>query len=146
MQGGVLVLSPLHHRQILEDIYFRYEETEKGNYEMRALSYELIKAGVVQWIDHRFNLVRLAYKSLYYPFLFGEGSESHRASRPEADSLAAPLRNRISSGARAPRPREFEKLCATTAFLNSFFLHFAGAVSEMELVEAGTTSWRELLT
>ncbi|MEJ7700940.1 MAG: hypothetical protein WKF71_15025 [Pyrinomonadaceae bacterium] len=71
VQTGVLVLSPSHHRYLLEKVYFDYEETGKGNFEMRPLSYELLKADSVHWLNHRFNLVWLVYKVLYYPFLLG---------------------------------------------------------------------------
>ena len=36
---------------------------------MRPLSYELIKADLVHWIDHRFNAVWKNIKCLHYPFL-----------------------------------------------------------------------------
>ncbi len=59
VQTGVLVLSPRHHRSLLETVYYNHEEKggPEWNYEMRPLSYELLKADVVHWIDPRFNLV-----------------------------------------------------------------------------------------
>ncbi len=145
VQGGVLVLSPAHHTRTLEDIYFGYEETDKGNYETRALSYELLKAGLVQWIDHRFNLVWLAYKSLYYPFLLSGGQSPSARARSASHGLAARFRRKFYPGAEGPPQERFERLCATTAFLDGFFLHFAGAVSEMSLVDVDASSWRDLL-
>ena len=72
VQTGVMVLSPRHHRELLENTYFAYEEKggREWHMEMRPLSYELMKAGVVHWVDPRFNLNWSEQQSLYYPFLF----------------------------------------------------------------------------
>src|SRR3972149_742593 len=71
LSSGTLVLSPAHHREILEHVYYGYEEKggPEWNLEMRPLGYELQKAGVVHWIDHRFVLNWYEYRFLYYPFL-----------------------------------------------------------------------------
>ncbi len=57
VQTGVLVLSPRHHRDILERVYYKYEN--KGgaefNYEMRPLSFEIQERKLQHWIDQRFN-------------------------------------------------------------------------------------------
>ena len=57
VQTGVFVCSPKNHREIFEDIYYRYEDTNgaEWNYEMTAMSYELIKNNAVHWISPRFN-------------------------------------------------------------------------------------------
>jgi hypothetical protein len=34
--------------------------------------------------------------------------------------------------------------CATTAAINTFFMHFAGTAGEMRLVDLESTSWRDL--
>ena len=48
VQTGVMVLSPRHHRTLLEAVYETYDDRGPGwNYEMRPLSYELLRAGVV---------------------------------------------------------------------------------------------------
>ncbi|PWT74318.1 MAG: hypothetical protein C5B60_06910, partial [Chloroflexi bacterium] len=55
---GLLVLSPRYHRELLESIYYDYEERGEGRelqMEMRPLSYELCRAGLIYWLDHRFN-------------------------------------------------------------------------------------------
>ncbi len=78
VQSGVLVLSQ-SHRHILEKVYFEYEEKNEGNnYEMRPLSYEILKSNCVYWIDHRFNLIWLVYKILYYPFLLDKTQPENR--------------------------------------------------------------------
>ena len=44
VQTGVMVLSPKHHREVLEHAYHAYED--RGfNYEMRPLSHEILRAG-----------------------------------------------------------------------------------------------------
>jgi len=54
VQTGVMVLSPQHHREILEHVYHAYED--RGlNYEMRPLSHEIQAHALQHWIDPRFN-------------------------------------------------------------------------------------------
>ena len=55
----MFVFDPRLHGPILEKVYSRYEDHGSAdfNYEMRPLSYETQKAGVVHWIDYRFNAV-----------------------------------------------------------------------------------------
>jgi len=54
VQTGVMVLSPKHHREVLEHVYHAYED--RGlNYEMRPLSHEIQSHGLQHWIDPRFN-------------------------------------------------------------------------------------------
>lgn len=102
VQTGVLVLSPLHHRDILETVYARYDDKGRGwNYEMRPLSYELMRAGCVHWLDPRFNYIWGHYASLHFPFL---------ADAPD-------------------HPRLLE--CVRDARRQTFFLHFAGSTELM---------------
>jgi len=57
VRTGVLVLSPRHHRALLEHVYYDYEN--KGgpelSYEMRPLSFEIQERDLQHWIDQRFN-------------------------------------------------------------------------------------------
>lgn len=102
VQTGVMVLSPEHHRPLLEDVYHRYEDRgATWNYEMRPLSYELLRAGAVHWLDPRFNYVWGSYKSLHFPFLL---------NHPDHPRSAA---------------------CAAEALRSVHFLHFAGAAHEV---------------
>ena len=57
VQTGVLVLSPKHHRSLLEHVYHRYEDrgSKSFNYEMRPLSHEVQTKNLQHWIDPRFN-------------------------------------------------------------------------------------------
>lgn len=126
VQTGVLVLSPSHHRPLLEQVYFNYEETGKGNFEMRPLSYELLRADCVHWMDHRFNLVWLVYKVLYYPFLLDDPRHKN--------AILTKIKQRLFSIFHELPRHELDKLCVAAAFRNSFFLHFAGCLRDIELI------------
>jgi hypothetical protein len=104
VQTGVMVLSPAHHRPALEEAYHAYEDRGPAwNYEMRPLSYELLKRGCVAWLDPRFNYIWGNYKSHHFPFLINH-----------------------------PRhPRAVE--AATQALHDVFCLHFAGSIEETML-------------
>ena len=54
VQTGVMVMSPKHHREMLEHVYYGYED-RGWNYEMRFLSHEVLARGLQHWIDPRFN-------------------------------------------------------------------------------------------
>lgn len=135
VQTGVLVLSPQHHRTILEKAYFDYEEkgSSEWNYEMRPLSYEILQAAQVHWLDPRFNLCWADYRYLYYPFLL---------SRPQPD-LAFAAQPGLATALGAASRYQYTKLCATTAFLDSFFFHFAGCNGDMMLVDTSIEHWQD---
>ena len=130
VQAGVMVASPEYHLDIFLRTYRHYED--RGgviwNYEMRPLSYELLKEDVVHWIDSRFNRIWAFEKAIHYPFLL---------KGPAMFSLFAKGLGR----------RQFleslellMKKCATVAYLNAFFLHFAGSQHEMSFVDTSATS------
>ena len=54
VQTGVMVMSPRHHRAMLEHVYHAYEDAG-WNYEMRFLSHEILRGQLQHWIDPRFN-------------------------------------------------------------------------------------------
>jgi hypothetical protein len=116
-QAGVLLLTPRVHRGLLEHVYYSYEETGV-NYEMPALSLELMKARCVHWLDYRFNVLWFDEKVLHYPFLL-------RPSRPSR-RLVDRLWRRLGAALGAPVACRCGRWCATAAYLNSYFLHFAG--------------------
>lgn len=138
VQGGVLVLSPRHHRELLEKVYLTYEDkgSSQWHYEMRPLSHELQNAGVVYWIDHRFNQGWLSYQVMHYPFL-SNGSPTNEIGRRVKNRLLKRL------GLRTLDER-IQRACATTAFLNSYFLHFAGSLGDMRLVDQQVRTWNEI--
>jgi hypothetical protein len=69
VQGGVLVFSPSRHGALLERTYREHEDNEETVYEMRPLSYELIRSGLVHWLDPTFNMLWFVYRAHNYPEL-----------------------------------------------------------------------------
>lgn len=117
---SVLVLSPRHHKELLEYVYYHYEDrgAPSWNYEMRPLSYEIIKSGAVTMLDCRFSTSWSVQMALHYPFLLTRESSEHSG---------------IEYG------EEWERLlrcCVNIAFHNSYFLHFGPRKDEMKLVDA----------
>lgn len=68
VQAGVFVCSPGHHKTLFEKIYYGYEDTHgaEWNYEMPAMSYELIKNNAVHWISPRFNFCVSNIEAAFY--------------------------------------------------------------------------------
>ena len=136
---GVLVLSPQDHRNLLEMVYYNYEE--KGipelNAENRPLSYELLKNNKVHWLDPRFNVSWANYLILHYPFLLSTLETPESLGERNIENIVYSQLNSLIRNAGAT-------LCATTAFMNSFFLHFAGAYPNMDLVNLKVTTWRDI--
>jgi hypothetical protein len=137
VQAGMMVFSPLHHRAIMEKVYYQYEEKggPEWHYEMRPLSYEFLKAGIVHWIDPRFNLLWLDCVFLHYPFLINP-------PRPRSFLVRALGRaERILGNSSRLQVR---RACLAATFLNSYFLHFGGSeLNDMQLLDTGIDSWLE---
>ncbi len=114
VQTGVFVCSPLHHRDFLRGVYTKYatdslsacNDNPSSNYEMGALSYELLERGLVDWIDERFNRQVLI------------GIEEAR------------FRDREILGTPTAPVEVGPILCKLLA--DSYFLHFAGCQALME--------------
>ncbi len=105
VQTGVMVLSPDHHAAILRRTYDRYEDRGAAlNHEMRPLSWELLDADLVAWLDPAFNRIWGSWLALHHPFLLND------PGHPDAPRVAS----------------------AALADVN--FLHFAGNVDEIELL------------
>lgn len=112
MNAGVMVLSPRHHRAALEHVYYTYQDRPGPGWhmEMRPLSYELNRAGLVHWLDRRFNLFWLEQQFLHYSFLF-QAAMKRNAERAIGRLIGYdPLR-----------------LCINVAFRRSYFFHIGGA-------------------
>ncbi|MBD2577302.1 hypothetical protein [Oscillatoria sp. FACHB-1406] len=131
VQTGVLVLTPSTHRELLEYVYQTYEDkgSSEWNYEMRPLSYEILTHNLEYWLSPQFNIPWPFLKTFYYPFL----------NRPL---------NRLERGLRKfgfkPRETLFSQ-CVTTAFLNNYFLHFAGnTTNEVKYIDSTITSIFEI--
>jgi hypothetical protein len=116
VQTGVLVLSPLHHRTLLEHVYYSYEDIggEPMNYEMRPLSFELQEHAALYWIDSRFNSL-LSFLILNETIICGRSLDT------------------IAEQARFVR----------CVYQNNHFVHFAGRHELMERL-AGQTTWRDV--
>ncbi|MCC7361700.1 MAG: hypothetical protein IT317_19605 [Anaerolineales bacterium] len=68
VQTGVLVVSPRHHQELFEHVYHTYAPRDEQRLgEMRPLSYELLRAGLVAWLDPRFNFLFSVYQALRHP-------------------------------------------------------------------------------
>lgn len=109
VQAGVLVLSPKHHRELLELVYHGYED--KGgdalNYEMRPLSFEIQERGLEHWLDPRFNALIFMW-ALYHERIL-----------------------------RKPVKSPMDKIALIKAqYERSYFLHFAARQDLMEFVRA----------
>ncbi len=102
VQGGVLVLSPQHHRELLEGVYRDYEDNGETLYEMRPLSYEVIENGLVHWLDPRFNMLWFVFRAHHNP--------------------------ELARYQRHPKAR----LVAERALRESDILHFAGEADQIE--------------
>jgi len=105
VQTGVLVLSPQHHRKLLQHVYNAYEENEKTLYEMRPLSFEIQENGLQHWIDSRFN-------ALVY-FLVWEIELTLNLKLSSNWQIAAAFKH---------------------AYARNYFLHFAGRQNQMTLL------------
>jgi hypothetical protein len=106
VQTGVLVMSPVWHREVLETVYARYEGLGGARWgEMGPLSHEILQAGLVEWLDPRFNAPFAVWQALLCP---------DRGARDRDATLA--------------------RHAAETAIERSFFLHFGGRHADMLLL------------
>jgi len=106
LQTGVMVLSPLHHRDLLQQIYrtYRCKGSAAFHFEMRPTSFEVQKHGLAYWMDKRFNALasfllltehrrspittEAAYAAALYKFL-GENYFLHLVGAKPAIGLLA---------------------------------------------------------
>jgi hypothetical protein len=115
VQTGVLVLSSPHHRELLEHVYYGYENKNGPalNYEMRPLSFEIQERGLQHWIDPRFNAL--------FNFLLSAANAERRISAQE----------------------ELFNLIQRTYYAN-YFLHFAGHQEMLTAAQMALASDGEL--
>jgi hypothetical protein len=135
IQTGVMVLSPAYHQSILEQAYYNHDDSVEHRGEMQHLSYEIVKANCVHWLDYRFN--RLWFECLLrdYPFLLPHITLDNRVIRTW---------KRITRGNPVLPPKKIATACLTTAFINNYFLHFAGTGEYMPWVDTMVSDWSEL--
>jgi hypothetical protein len=133
VQTGVFICSPKYHKEIFESTYFNYEDTHgsEWNYEMPAISFELIKANMVHWISPRFNFNVFNIIAAFYPeLLFEQPKEqfvkngSTKTSRKQLDRQIVELM------------KEKELACLRNIYDLSIFMHFAGCVHMMFRLQA----------
>lgn len=130
VQTGVIVLSPKYHRELLESVYHNYEDKGPAywNYEMRPLSYEILKNKCEFWLPPKFNMPWPLLKGFHYPFLMSRNN----------------LFKKVLYKVGVPPKASLITKCATTAFLNNYFLHFCGSSGEMKYVNTQITSVSEI--
>jgi hypothetical protein len=112
VQTGVLVLAPKHHRELLEHVYYNYEDHggEPMNYEARPLSFEIQKHGLLHVLDSRFNALLIFLIMLSQMYL-------RRALTP--DEFAALIRSVFDQG-------YFLHLAGLKDSVNEFLTHLTG--------------------
>lgn len=117
VQAGLMVMSPQHHQTAMRKTYDHYEDkgATSWNYEMRPLSYELLKHYPITWLNPRFNTIWIYEKLLHYPFLM------------TGDWPATPSRWSKS----AQRQHQRFQQCLQAACDNAYFMHFAGTQVDM---------------
>lgn len=125
MQSGVFVCSPRHHREIFEHIYYHYEDTHgaEWNYEMPAMSYELLRSDHIWWISPRFNYCVMNIMAAYYPELLLSGN-----------SLKKRAYGKINKVLPMPWLYRKESACLRNIYELSIFMHFAGCADLMYMM------------
>ncbi|MCP4438511.1 MAG: hypothetical protein GY810_06160 [Aureispira sp.] len=122
IQAGILVLNPIKHRSILNKVYEDYEEKYDAeldyayNYEMRPLSYEIVKRDLHYFIDQRFNFILNNYMYLAYPFL-------------------CHTENFLTQNHVQQEVEQWMRLAVTSAYSHAYFLHFAGGAYWKSLIK-----------
>jgi hypothetical protein len=115
VQGGVVVCSPRHHREVFRRVY-GYEDTPipTPTYEMAALSCELLSRQLVTWIDYRFNRLALLGIAEHLPFWSTD-----------------------QGGCRSPADAQAVSAIIARLFAGCYFLHFAGCHPLMDHLQHG---------
>ncbi|MEL7640640.1 MAG: hypothetical protein AAGU21_13435 [Solidesulfovibrio sp.] len=113
-QTGVLVLSPEAHGPLLEAAYRegRRPDGREMLFEMRPLSWHLLRGSPVHWLDPRFNTLWSTALFAHYPFLADPGFRAAWRERPD---LFVDLKAR----------------CLAACHAGAHFLHFAGTAEDM---------------
>ena len=112
VQGGVIVSSPRHHRDVFCAVYDHEDPgIPASNYEMGALSYEILRRDLVTWLDYRFNRLVMFGVAEHLPKMGLAGEQVSLPSEPDyVTAIIAKL------------------------FASCYFLHFAGCQPLMKLL------------
>lgn len=126
VQAGVMVLSPKFHKAVFEYVYDSYEDTNgaEWNYEMPALSYELVKADLVFWISPRFNLLVSDTIETFYSGLIN--NQVHPIIK-----LSSRIINKLFKYQIKQKKNPIEIKIYKNIYDLSFFMHFAGCSNLM---------------
>ncbi|MDF5735825.1 MULTISPECIES: hypothetical protein [unclassified Nostoc] len=135
VQTGVMVLSPNYHHEILKYTYYTYENHVGQHYEMESLSYELVTAGLLHWLDCKFNRLWIECMLRDYPFLLPSPTPENKILRTW---------KRLTRGHSQRPARNITRYCLSSAFINNYFLHFAGTSQYMSWFETNIVTWRYL--
>ena len=114
---GVMVLSPLHHAALLREIYTTYKDIYAPLSDQFAIPAEAYRRDILHNLDSRFNVQVNGEISTRYPFLIFSGREY----------------------------REMTFLCLQSAFLGSYFLHFAAAQQRQEFFSPIVYDWKDFI-
>jgi hypothetical protein len=114
VQTGVMVLTPEAHAPAMAAAYAedRRPDSRAMLFEMRPLSYHLLRAGPVRWLDPRYNTLWATALANRYPFLMDQAFLNACRDRP--DILA-----------------RLKAACIGAVFDDAYFLHFAGVGEDM---------------
>ncbi|MDX2190399.1 MAG: hypothetical protein SFY32_11095 [Bacteroidota bacterium] len=139
IQAGVLVLTTNLHSKLFREVYDTYEKTIDKNAthlidEMRALSHRIFLKNdyKVYWIDYKFNFLTESFKILNYPQLFPK-SFLGRIIKFVLFKLS--YIGYVSTSEKA----------INAAFLQSYFLHFAGNGKEIKFVDTSISSFEDYI-
>ena len=131
VQTGVFVCSGANHRKIFEHIYYNYEDinkTAEWNFEMPAMSYELIKAGLVQWIPNEYNYNVYDIISSYYSFIFFKKDIF-------INKILYSLINKFVYKNNQAYLTSLQIKCLNQVYNNGYFVHFAGCQKWMNNIK-----------
>jgi len=123
-----------------------YEEKEGGrkwHMEQRPLSNEIVKSGMVHWIDPRFNGLLFIEAYYHYPFL--QPPPVDRAPKGLMGRVKRKVR-RIQGAGNSFLLRGLNAHATNAIFRASFFLHFASMMEQMRLVRQRPNVWWDILT
>ena len=116
--SGVIMTSPAQHWEVFEQIYNSYEDVFQPLNDNIPIIVEIGRRNLLHSIDARFNVLFGLELFEHYPFLLFPLRESEQLLR----------------------------LAATSVYLRSFFLHFAGSFSYAPYVNSAVATWLDLVT
>jgi hypothetical protein len=134
VQTGVFVCSPKYHKEIFERIYNNYEDKHGSeyNYEMPAMSYELVKNDIVHWISPSFNFCVDAILSAFYPDnLYKEDSKRGSFIKKIINKIINKFNLNLE-----PKPDNIFDNILDNIYSLSIFMHFAGCSELMSKMKA----------